>query len=296
MIDVNKETIQKALDNCSEEALDFVLFTNEQGEPARLVESASEFGLTTSEVTIVNENIKYLALGILSLNEMMDLTLSACNSGDEKILTYIQCVFFGMDDVLKAQIKSRPENKNMDTDYADIFKPADISNASDSTETNTENKSPTTNTKDEILDEIENPTSSVKTQEYTLPRFKPNTADILSGIKATNNNGAAENKPGQQTTTSTPSNEPAIIDPFKIQKTTPGAQTSKQIPVANNKTEQATLIDPIKTIQSTIQPQKPKTASSEIKNNLESKLTNVSVSGNKEQFKSADPYREIPGI
>lgn len=288
--------MQKALDNCSDEALDFVLFTNEQGKPTRLVESASEFELTTNEVIIVNENIKYLALGILSLNEMMDLTLSACNSGDEKILTYIQCVFFGMDDVLKAQIKSRPENKNTDADYADIFKPADISSTADSTDTNTENKPQTTNTKDEILDEIENPTSSVKKQEYTLPRFKPNTADILSGIKTTNSNRAVEDKPGQQTTTNTPSNEPAIIDPFKIQKTTPGAQTNKQIPATDSKTEQATLIDPIKTIQSTIQPQQPKTASSEIKNNLESKLTNVSASGNKEQFKSADPYREVPGM
>lgn len=130
--------------------------------------------------------------------------------------------------------------------------------------------------KESLLDEIENPTQTVKQPEYALPKTKPVTLDVLKTM-------AEKMGAPKQTEVAEEIDLSAIVDPFK--------ETSK--PIAPEKIESSIIFsnDP------SIAPA-PTTEASKITDNLNTKLNSVTATSVKESFKVADtapkhdPYRE----
>lgn len=134
-----------------------------------------------------------------------------------------------------------------------------------------------------ILDEIENPTQSIKPIDIPLPRTMPNTTEVLQ------NAITASSLDTENIEVKNEDELANIIDPFKK---TENSELIAKISQPLNQPLEAP-VNPLAVNQKTNPAANPIVNSvSEIKSNLDSKLNNPTVSQLKESFKVADPYRE----
>lgn len=211
---------------------------------------------------------------------------------------------------LRDLIRNIPFNSDVSSELPGFFDGSTENNLSTSTAINTykilnelvdiHGNQTTPITKDDILAGIENPTETVRTPSFALPKSKPQTTNILSSLA----------KPvhplksiDQEVVRSMHSNKDidmdisTIIDPFMKSIGNSTTQTTDQIHV-ERKEKQFSTTDILSQV---LTPKEQNSPAQNILKTLDTKLQQVQGSVPAETYKVADvprhdPYREIPSM
>jgi hypothetical protein len=153
----------------------------------------------------------------------------------------------------------------------------------------------TTITKDDILAGIENPTETVKSPTFALPKSKPQTTSILSSLAKPADPAKVIDLDGIQAGGDADILLDAIVDPF-MKSIGNSVQTPNHVHSSKNEgTSTVDILSQATTLQL------PDTPAQKILETLDTKLQQVQGSAPTEAFKVAgapkhDPYREMPSL
>lgn len=253
----SSQDIITAINNAPQEAVDLVDIIESDSFLTQLLVTK----ISTSDAHQIIEEVKLVALGLTRRSDLIDNILVRTD-GDEFT---IEAIVLNLDAEVLGSIStfidSYPINK--DTKRAELPK-RDVGLMSvlkdDDT---TENLS-----RDSLLDQIETPDQTVKKPDFAYPKSKPSVVDVLKKVAE-----APLPAPSANDDLSI-----KIVDPFKALKVAQVANTHVKTEVEAQPTPVAA----------------PKTQSpaTEIQNNLDKKLTDVTGTATKESFKVSDPYKE----
>ncbi len=301
------EEIKKSTETATDEQLDFVLQINEmrQGDSAA-VKIAAQYDISYREMIIINEWLKYVFLGLIPMTYALDNILAITGKEEEVLYAYIMQLVDNTPKSLRDLIKNIPFNKDLETELPGFF---------DGIQTNTQVPSKAQNTaqilsdlaktgedqtisitKDDILAGIENPTETVKTPSFALPKSKPQTTNILSSLAKPANPTKSIDQEMIQSGEDTDIAIGAIIDPF-MKSIGNNMQASSQIHTSKNE-KRASTAD---ILSQATTPKDQNTPAEDILETMNTKLQQVQGTTPTETYKVADaprhdPYREIPSM
>ncbi len=301
------EEIKKSTETATEEQLDFALQINEMCQSDSVaVKIADQYNISYREMVIINEWLKYVFLGLVSMTYALDNILTITGKEEEVLYAYIMQVVDNTPKSLRDLIKNIPFNKDIETELPGFF---------DGIQTNTQtpNKAQDTAqilsdlaktgedqtisiTKDDILAGIENPTETVKTPSFALPKSKPQTTNILSSLAKPADPVKSIDQEMIQSGEDTDIAMGAIIDPF-MKSIGNSVQTPNQIHTSENE-KRASTADILS--QATTSKEQ-NTPAQDILQTMNTKLQQVQGTTPTETYKVADvprhdPYREIPSM
>lgn len=301
------EEINKALDQANEEQLDFIeTLSSLRESDSMAVRVADAYDMTYGEVIVISEWLKYIFLGLVPVTMAIDYIFAGTHSDERNILAYMSSLIVNTPETLRDLIKKLPFNSDLDKEYPGLFDGSEsqpskqgevIANTSTGQILESLAKTGPENipTRENVLSEIEDPTQTVKTPSFALPKSKPQTADILKVLaKPTNPN--LESDP-----ISLEPNLSTVIDPF-LQN---NSQNTVNEPILTDGPDQKEVVDILTKASSkpTISTETPaSTPTDKILQNLDEKLITTKKGDSAESFKVVtnpprhDPYREVPEV
>lgn len=310
------EEIKKAINEASDDQLDFMFELEEHRKDDSVgVKIASSYGLNYSEMVIIDTWLKYLFLGLVPASYAMDHILADTSSEEEAVIAYALQIIDKTPLNLRQTIKSLGINKDIDTIFPGLFN--GLAEAEENTPENTTNilrslaktnpgddMSEVGISKSEVLAGIENPSETVKTPSFALPKTKPATTNILASLAqpATQESYAMPGTPDEDLKN--------IVDPF-ISQIGNSVNTPTSVNLKQDDTvailEQA--LNPFESIKNAKESEDTKPISGptlnspaqKILENLDNKLNKVTGANSSESFKMVDtprhdPYREAPEL
>ncbi len=265
---IQHSEFEKAMNAADPRIVDFILNLDQMG----FVDSLVNQHISQFDAEQIQLEAEYVALGLTPKAELLD-NIVLNTDGDEALIS-LAAEFVDkktLNSILDI-IERYPINQSR---KATEKTPNDVSLMSIINDPQAQ-PSEFSPSRAHVLDEIENPTETVKPADFALPKSKPITIDVLKDL--------AE-KMGQKQVEDIPKEEDlsGIVDPFKEPK-------NKPLPA---KIESSVIFSNDPSIVPT-----PTTEASKIQGNFDAKLNSVTATGVKESFKVADtgpkhdPYRE----
>jgi hypothetical protein len=243
-----------------------------------------------------------MVLGVYTPSQTFTYILAHTVSDEESVLQYTYYVLSDIPGELVAELK---ENKNNTPEDFDMLNTLSFTTEDSSKQNTAEilSKLAITNpaldtsiSKDDILAGIENPTETVKTPSFALPKSKPQTTNILSSLAKPADPAKSIDQDMIQSGEDADITIDAIVDPF-MKSIGNGVLTPNQ--VHTSETDRHTSTADILSQATTQKSQN--TPAQDILETMNAKLQQVQGIAPTETYKVADtprhdPYREIPSM
>lgn len=301
------EEIKKSTETATDEQLDFVLSISEMRQnDSAAVKIAAQYDISYKEMIIINEWIKYVFLGLVPMIYALDNILAITGKEEEVLYAYIMQLVDSTPKSLRDLIKNLPFNKDIETELPGFFDGVQKNNQTPNPTQNTAQilsnlaktgeEQTTSITKDDILAGIENPTETVKTPSFALPKSKPQTTNILSSLAKPADPIKSIDQETIQSGEDTNIAIGAIVDPF-LKSIGNSVQTPNNIHTSENEKRISTA----DILSGVTMPKAQNTPAQDILETMDTKLQQVQGSTPTETYKVADtprhdPYREIPSM
>lgn len=312
------EEIKKAINEADDEQVDLLMsLENNKINDSDAVRIASAYGITYDEMLIIDEWVKYVFLGLTPVTHAVDSLLVSTHSDEDSVTAYLLNTVDKIPLSLRSKIKKLLINQDVDSEIPGFFDGLqDSYQLSLQSQLNRETSTILSNltkvgrpediqetqiSKDDILAGIENPTETVKTPSFALPKSKPQTTKILSSIAQPADPTMAIIDPLIKISTQSSVEDVAvekIVDPFMstigngfqsvITSNTSSQNLAQSTPIYTSTSASATTTTITSPAQKIIQ-------------NMDEKLQKVQSTAPTEIYKVAetprhDPYREVPGL